>query len=101
MAAPAHMSSKFITHFPLETKWRSRQSPAVHFLPRHTCATRAYETWPVRRCVSDGKPTTPSPSKLRPIASLTTKFNWYDKLEKAPAGSVRREQPLPAQTTTL
>jgi len=35
------------------------------------------------------------------ITSLIIKFNWYDKLEKAPAGSVRREQPLPAQTTTL
>jgi hypothetical protein len=28
-------------------------------------------------------------------------LNWYDKLEKAPAGSARSAQPLPAQTTTL
>ena len=73
----------------------------MHFLPRHTCATRAYETWPAGRCVSDGKPTTPPPSKMRPITALILKFNWYNKLEKAPAGIVRREQPQPAQTTTL
>jgi hypothetical protein len=35
------------------------------------------------------------------VTSLIIKLNWYDKLEKAPAGIVRREQPLPAQTTTL
>lgn len=29
------------------------------------------------------------------ITSLIIKFNWYDKLEKAPAGCVRREQLLP------
>ena len=34
------------------------------------------------------------------VTSLIIKFNWYDKLEKAPAGRVPREQPLPAQTTT-
>jgi Na+/proline symporter len=35
------------------------------------------------------------------VTSLIIKLNWYDKLEKAPAGSARRAQPLPAQTTTL
>jgi hypothetical protein len=35
------------------------------------------------------------------VTSLIIKLNWYDKLEKAPAASARRAQPLPAQTTTL
>jgi hypothetical protein len=35
------------------------------------------------------------------VTSLIIKFNWYDKLAKAPAGIGRGEQPLPAQTTML
>jgi hypothetical protein len=38
--------------------------------------------------------------KLHAI-DFVIKFNWYGKLEKAPASIARREQPLPVQATAL
>jgi len=66
MPAPAHMSSKFITQFPLEIERRSRQSPAVYLMLRPTRVTRAYETSLAARCMNDRRPMTLPPSRMRP-----------------------------------